>query len=113
MSRKIIKITIDELDTKKCVYHGIDIDTDKPLFKNTINSGRGICEFIGAIHGLMYIKKNGLMGDVLVKNEYIKSCVENKSYKHQAENEKDKDLLKRAQLFLLDQKSNINIYLYT
>lgn len=110
MPRLKVKITIEEVNSKKFIYRGIS--EDKEVFANTINAEKGICEFIGAMHGFMFIKKSQLYGDVFVENKYIKESIENKSYKHETQNEREKDLLRRAKLFLLDMKSNINIYLY-
>lgn len=108
--RTQIKIQISQVNLFKYIYRG-SID-DKEIFSNTISESEGICEFIGAIHGLMYIKKNQLYGDVLIKNPYIKGCIENKKFKHEAKNIREKDLLRRAKMFLADMRSNINIILY-
>lgn len=108
--RTKIKITIEKVDLFRHIYTGYI--EDKKIFSNTIHESEGICEFIGAIHGLMYIRKHQLYGDVFIKNSYIKHCIENKKFKHKANNEREKDLLRRANLFLCDMKSNINIELY-
>lgn len=92
-------------------YFALD-DNNNELFKNTFqNESSGIVEFIGCVHGLMYLKKNDLYGDVHVWNEYIKKSVEEKKYNHIAKSEKGNISLNKAKMFLFDYRKTIIIYL--
>jgi len=83
------------------------------LFQNTFeNTTEGITEFTGAIHGLMYIKKKCWYGDVVIKNPYIKDCIEAQQYKHKPKGEKASEFYRRCYLWMLENKASINIELY-
>lgn len=107
-----IKIVVSELKNFSYQYKGVDIETEKELFKCSFeDTTEGITEFTGAVHGLMYIKKNNLNGDVYVKNNYIKECVEKKQYKHFAKGDKASEFLRKCKMWLLDQRQTIIIYI--
>lgn len=110
--RKRIKISVTKLDDNHYQYKGIDIESNDILFKNTLQDvTEGIAEYIGAVHGLMYTKKQDINADVYVNNPYIKECIENKNYKHKAKGEKAQEALRKCNMYLLDQRMGVTVYL--
>lgn len=108
--RKKIKIVVTHFGCD--VYRYIGYSEGLPLFQNTFEgTTEGITELIGAIHGLMWLKKNNQLGDVFVKNTYIKECIDKKEYNHKPKGEKANTLLRRSFIWLLEQKSGVNIEL--
>lgn len=92
-------------------YFALD-DGKNELFRNTfLEEHSEVVEFIGCVHALMYLKKNNLYGDVYTYNEWVKYCVEQKKYKKNAKSEKGINALRKAQLFLMDYRNTIIIYL--
>lgn len=112
--RTKIKIIITDKNNFTYEYRGVDMnDNEKQLFKNTLTQcTRGATTFIGAIHALMYIKQNQLYGDVYIDNEYIKKSIEEKTYNHTPIGDKALLNFRKSKMWLLEQKSNINIELY-
>ena len=109
--RKQIKIEVYHIKDFTFGYKGTI--EDKKIFENSFEeTTEGIVEFTGAIHGLMWIKKSGELGDVFIKNRYIKECIEKKKYPYIAKGEKANEFLKKCKFWLLEQISGINIYLY-
>lgn len=114
--RKKIKIIINDLNNNKFQYQGIDIDSNEILFRRSFEeSNKVIIEFIGAIHGLMYIKKNSeYPGDVYIENIFIKECLQKRKYDYKfvGKNcEEYNKFLSRCKLWLIEQKSGLNIEL--
>lgn len=98
-----------ERENNTTIYQGSN-ENAEVLFVNTFqNEHRGIVEFIGCVHALMYMKKNNLYGDIFIDNEYIKKCVEQKKYKHHAKSEKGNEKSRQCQRWLLDQRKTIII----
>lgn len=105
-----IKISVNNLHDDIYQYQGFS--EGKRLFSVTFtDTSEGITEFTGAVHGLMHLKKYNLNGDVVVRNPYIKDCLENKSYKHSVKGEKASEFLRKCHMWLLEQKSGINVIL--
>lgn len=110
--RKKIKIVVIHL--VRDTYSYIGLDNDMEIFRNTFeDTTEGITEFIGAIHGLGWIKKNNYYGDVLIKSTYIKDCIEKQQYKHSVRGQKANEFLRKCRFWMLEQKSGLNIELYT
>lgn len=96
-------------------YQGINIDTGDVLFKNSFNGAtEGMVEFVGAVHGLMYLKKENLSGDIYIERKFIKECIENKKYKYESKepgSEKINEAIRRSLKWLVFEKEITNIYL--
>lgn len=105
-----IEIFVEEKE-----YFGINKNTRELLFKNTFNGAtEGMIEFVGAVHGLMYLKKINKDGDIYVKNKFIKECIENKKYKYESKepnSEKINESIRRSLKWLVFEKEITNIYL--
>lgn len=106
-----IYVHIRKKNEHEIQYFALD-DGNNELFVNTfLNEQSGIVEFLGCVHALMYLKKNNLYGDIYVYNEYIKKCVEEKRYIHNAKSEKGIKSLYRAKMWLSDFRQTIIIYI--
>lgn len=91
-------------------YRGYD-ENENVLFQNTFNdTSEGVCEFIGCVHALMYIKKHDIRADIYTKNKFIANAIETKTYNYKTRCEKSQNALRRAKLFLCDIKKTIIIY---
>jgi len=100
--------------TKLCGYRGIDIETGEELFlQNHLGIGtNNIAEFLGIVHALGFIKfKNG-KAPVYSDSEIAIAFVNKKNCNTGMKEYENPELYKkirRAELFLLDQKSNVII----
>jgi len=105
-------IIIETIKVNDSTYQYKGVESGLVLFNKSINdTSDGIVEYIGAIHGLMLIKKNMWNGEVRVKTPYIKECISNKKYPHKSSDEKTDSLLSKCTMWVLEQKKILDIYL--
>lgn len=92
-------------------YRGIDIETNKQLFYHSYElCTNNLTEFIGLVHGLMFIKKTGFEPMVIYTDSqtaiawFNKKC-SNSSLVESGKSKKCLDTLQRCERWLIEQKS--------
>lgn len=99
-------------------YRGVDVDKESVIyFKHTFSESSSIeiNNFIGCIHGLMHIKKTGINADVYINDNKLKEKIEKKQLfemKKQIKNEDVLTFFNKCTMWLIEQKSGVDIYLY-
>lgn len=110
----IITYKLWENGIPKVIYKGLSAGENKIIFANTLEyCDEKIASFVGIVHALGINKRDNKNYDIFTNNLEAKKIVENKSLNYDFVTEsKTNDLIKKSNLFLLDQKKNFIINLY-